>query len=69
MKFELKKIFFPKKKNSLTGTPRSNQWPIDIPILREHFPLRSPKRPIDLCPELDEYANDLLRVNIKLQSF
>lgn len=48
--------------NRLIGTPRPNQWPTDIPISREHFTLRSPKRPIDFCHELDEYANELLRV-------
>lgn len=50
--------------NSLIGTPHSSQWPTDISILRDHFPHRPRLRPIDLCPELDEYANDLLSVCI-----
>ncbi|XP_031631244.1 cyclin-dependent kinase 6-like [Contarinia nasturtii] len=51
---QLEKIF------TLIGTPQQSQWPSEIPILRYHFPHRPQKRPIDMCPELDEYANDLL---------
>lgn len=51
---QLEKIF------SLIGTPRPNQWPSDIPIIRDHFAHQTPKRPIDICPELDESANDLI---------
>lgn len=47
----------------LTGTPHPHQWPDDISVPRETFAHRLQKRPIDLCPELDEYANDLLMVS------
>ncbi|XP_037810831.1 cyclin-dependent kinase 4 [Lucilia sericata] len=44
----------------LTGRPTAQQWPKTISLSREHFPLRHPKQPRDLCPNLCEYANDLL---------
>lgn len=47
----------------LTGTPSALVWPAELAISRDNFPQRLPKRPVDLCPELDEYANDLLTVS------
>ncbi|TMW40525.1 hypothetical protein DOY81_014395, partial [Sarcophaga bullata] len=44
----------------LTGRPAPHQWPKTISLVREHFPLRHPKQPKDLCPNLCEFANDLL---------
>lgn len=52
----------PKFDFSLTGTPDASQWPPDLSVPLESFPYRPPKRPVDLCPHLDEYANDLLTV-------
>lgn len=50
-------------KFSLTGRPTAQQWPKTISLAREHFPLRHPKQPRDLCPYLCEYANDLVAVS------
>ncbi|XP_067629588.1 cyclin-dependent kinase 4 isoform X2 [Eurosta solidaginis] len=44
----------------LTGRPTADQWPQSISLSREHFPARIPKQPKELCPNLCEYANDLL---------
>ncbi|KAH8252645.1 hypothetical protein KR059_000986, partial [Drosophila kikkawai] len=44
----------------LTGRPTDQQWPQTISVAREHFPNRHPKRPRDFCPNLCEYADDLL---------
>ncbi|XP_017079355.1 cyclin-dependent kinase 4 [Drosophila eugracilis] len=44
----------------LTGRPTEQQWPQTISVALEHFPQRHPKRPKDFCPNLCEYADDLL---------
>lgn len=44
----------------LTGRPTAQQWPKSISLSCEHFPLRHPKQPRELCRQLCEYSNDLL---------
>lgn len=47
---------------SLTGRPNAVNWPSGVSIDRETFLNRPPKEPRELCPQICEFSNDLLKV-------
>ena len=47
---------------SVLGTPALTEWPEESPVLRTNFLNNRPRDLIDLIPEIDPLAKDLLEV-------